>query len=148
MCGCGLAYTVQGVPGCAEDRTNRVVRALHYTTAHHLLQCFRTIVLPCTPPHGRRTDGLARVTKLRPVVLRRGMFAAPLVQTATDYPGSSELCLLHVSFLSFFLNLFSTHAHHEHHEHHEHCLCPVGPRYRTLQILVRIYLNGEICSVG
>ena len=72
----------------AEDKAKRVVRDFHYKTAHYLLRHFRTIVLPRTSSHSWRTNSLARTTKRRSMMLRHGMFAARLVQTASDYPGS------------------------------------------------------------
>jgi len=72
----------------AEDKAKRVIRDFHYKTAHYLLQHFRTIVLPRTSSHNWRTNRLARTTKRRSMMLRHGMFAARLVQTASDYPGS------------------------------------------------------------
>jgi len=72
----------------AEDKAKRVIRDFHYKTAHYLLQHFRTIVLPRTSSHNWRTNRLARTTKRRSMMLRHGMFAARLIQTASDYPGS------------------------------------------------------------
>ena len=72
----------------AEDKVKRVIRDFHYKTAHYLLQRFRTIVLPHTSSHRWRMNCLAACTKQRSMMLRHGMFASRLVQTASDYPGS------------------------------------------------------------
>jgi putative transposase len=71
----------------AEDRAKRVIRDFHYKTAHYLLQRFKTIILPHTSSHRWRTNSLAAVTKRRSMMLRHGMFASRLIQTASDYEG-------------------------------------------------------------
>ena len=71
-----------------EDKAKRVIRDFQYKTAHYLLQRFKTIVLPHTSSHRWRTNNLATVTKRRSMMLRHGMFASRLIQTATDYEGS------------------------------------------------------------
>jgi transposase len=71
-----------------EDKLKRVIRDFHYKTAHYLLQRFKTIILPHTSSHRWRTNSLAAVTKRRSMMLRHGMFASRLIQTASDYVGS------------------------------------------------------------
>ena len=76
----------------AEDKAKWVVRDFHYKTAHYLLQRYQTVLLPYTSTHQwRQGKKLASVVKRRAMLLRHGQFAARLVQTATQYPGSHIL---------------------------------------------------------
>ena len=73
----------------ANDKAARVVRDFHYKSAHYLLQRFQTILLPHTSSHRWRTGHkLHKSTKHRSMMLRHGMFAQRLVQTASQYTGS------------------------------------------------------------
>jgi hypothetical protein len=70
----------------AEDKSQRVVRDLHYKTAHYLLQRYRQVILPTTSLHQwRKGRKLARCVKRRRQMLRLGAFSTRLMQTATQY---------------------------------------------------------------
>ena len=76
----------------SEDKAKRVIRDFHYKSAHYLLQRYHTILLPNTSSHkwGRGCT-LHASTKKRSMMLRHGMFASRLIQTATQYDGSKIL---------------------------------------------------------
>lgn len=73
----------------SEIKCKRVVKHFHYNVAHDLFQHFRTVILPTTTAHRwRQRKDLRPDIKRKIQMLRFGLFASRLKETASFYPGS------------------------------------------------------------